>query len=182
MRDRQNWIRPEQAEVLRAAAALKKSKAANRKTQAVKHTRSRAYSTCAHPPSPALSDQDAEGKDDATEEQLPIAPAAQQVVDVDVSATEQIDVDVPEIGQYPGTHPTHLGPTVSAGLSNIREYTPPTWAQLCLPGSHTKVNTQVHTPPTWAHNITVLYYVFGPDVSTEIFITHCMAGPAICTG
>jgi hypothetical protein len=56
---------PEQAEVLRAAAALKKSKAANRKTQAVRRTRSRARSTRARPPLPALSDQDAEGEDDA---------------------------------------------------------------------------------------------------------------------
>ncbi|KAG2756753.1 hypothetical protein P692DRAFT_20868400 [Suillus brevipes Sb2] len=95
---------PEQAEVLRAAVALKKSKAANRKTQAVKRTSSQARSTRAHPPSPALSNQDAEGEDDAAEEQLPLAPAAQQVVDVDVPAAEQIDVDVPEIVSTSSNH------------------------------------------------------------------------------
>ncbi|KAG2743341.1 hypothetical protein P692DRAFT_20878742 [Suillus brevipes Sb2] len=90
---------PEQAEVLRATVALKKSKAANRKTQAVRRTQSRARSTRARPPSPALSDQDAEGEDDTGEEQLLIAPAAQQVVDVDVpeivpASSDHVDNDV----------------------------------------------------------------------------------------
>ncbi|KAG2744273.1 hypothetical protein P692DRAFT_20877861, partial [Suillus brevipes Sb2] len=103
---------PEQAEVLRAAAALKKSKAANRKTQVVRRTRSRARSTRARPPSPALSDQDAEGEDDAGEEQLPIAPAAQQVVDVDVpeivpASSDHVDNDV-DVDEPPlPTSPAH---------------------------------------------------------------------------
>ncbi|KAG2748629.1 hypothetical protein P692DRAFT_20874383 [Suillus brevipes Sb2] len=131
---------PEQAEVLRAAAALKKSKAANRKTQVVKRTRSRARSTRARPPSPALSDQDAEGEDDAGEEQLPIAPAAQQVVDVDVPeivpassdhVDNDIDIDIVDEAPLP-TSPAHtLRDDITADLPvpvspahALREVTP----------------------------------------------------------
>ncbi|KAG2741736.1 hypothetical protein P692DRAFT_20750065, partial [Suillus brevipes Sb2] len=115
---------PEQAEVLRAAAALKKSKATNRKTQAVKRTRSRARSTRARPPSPALSDQDAEGEDDAGGKLVssPGLPASSNHVDNDVDI-----VDEPPLP----TSPAHTLRDITADLPvpvspahALREVTP----------------------------------------------------------